>query len=77
MSSHRATPEEIEQEIAQQREQLADTVTELHRRLDVRTRAGEKLDEVRRQPVVLAGLAVGGVAVVALVVWRVRSRRHP
>jgi uncharacterized protein YllA (UPF0747 family) len=75
MSNHRATPEEIEQDIERQRDELAATVTELHHRLDVKSRAGEKLDELRHRPAVLAAVGLGAVGLVALVVWR--RRRHP
>ena len=41
------TPEEIEADIARQREELAATVTELHARLDVKARTRAKAAELR------------------------------
>ena len=41
------TPDEIEADIARQREELAATVTELHARLDVKARTRAKAAELR------------------------------
>ena len=72
------TPEEIEAEIARQREELAATVTELHARLDVKARTKAKAAELRGRAttpdgkpdprVVAAAVAVVVLAGVAL--WR-------
>lgn len=64
------TPEEIEADIARQRAELAGTVTELQAKLDVKTRARRKVDELGGPPVVLG--AAGGLVllVVVLKVWR-------
>lgn len=76
------TPQEIEAEIAAQREQLAATVDQLGAKLDVKTRAQEKVSDLRDRattdsgrprPEVLA--AAGSLLAMAavLVVWRVRQ----
>ena len=72
------TPEEIEADIARQREELAATVTELHARLDVKTRTKAKAAELRGRAttpdgkpdprVVAAAVAVVVLAGVAF--WR-------
>jgi len=72
------TPEEIEADIARQREELAATVTELHARLDVKARTKAKAAELRGRAttpdgkpdprVVAAAVAVVVLAGVAL--WR-------
>ena len=54
-----STPQQLEADLERQREELAETITELHERLDV-----------RRQPKVLAIAGVAVVAVVGLVLWR-------
>ncbi len=74
MSQHKTSPEEIEADIARQRDELAATVAELQYRLDVKSRSAEKLAELRSRPPVVAGLALALVAVVGLVVWRARSK---
>ncbi len=75
------TPDEIEADIARQREELAATVTELHARLDVKARTRAKAAELRGRAttpdgnpdprVVAAAVAVVVLAGVAL--WR---RQH-
>ncbi len=74
-----STPEEMEAEIAAQRERLADTVDELAARLDVKTRAQQKLasfkDSATTQsgsprPEVLAAAASLIAMAVVLVAWR-------
>lgn len=64
------TPEQIEAEIEAQREQLAQTVDQLSAKLDIKSRASEKLTELRSRPDVLTGAALAFVAVAALVWWR-------
>ena len=66
------TPDQIEADIERQREQLAATVTQLHARLDMKTRAKRKLDELIGRPEIAAAGVLGVVALVALVVWRRR-----
>lgn len=61
-----STPQEIEADIAQQREQLAATIDQLHARLQVRTRS------TARTVAVTAGVALAGL--LALTVWR-RARQ--
>ena len=75
------TPDEIEADIARQREELAATVTELHARLDVKARARAKAAELRGRAttpdgkpnprVVAAAVAIAVLAGVAF--WR---RQH-
>jgi hypothetical protein len=64
------TPEQIEAEIEAQREHLAQTVDQLGAKLDVKSRASEKLAELRSRPDILAGAALTFVAALALVWWR-------
>jgi hypothetical protein len=72
------TPEEIEADIARQREELAATVTELHARLDVKARTKAKAAELRGRattpdgkpdPRVLAA-AVAVVVLAGIAFWR-------
>jgi hypothetical protein len=64
------TQEELEAEIAVQRAQLADTVDQLSRKLDVKAQAKARLDRVGPAQIAVGLGAV--VAVVALVWWRRR-----
>ena len=71
------TPEEIEADIAVQREQLAGTIDALSSKLDVKSQARAKVADVRdrattdsgrpRTELIVAGLAA--VTVVVAVVW--------
>jgi hypothetical protein len=81
MSDTRQTPDQIEADIERQREELAATVTQLHARLDVKTRAKGKVNELKDRATTdtgkprpdLAAVAVlAVVAVVGLAVWRAR-----
>jgi hypothetical protein len=72
------TPEEIEADIARQREELAASVTELHARLDVKARTKAKAAELRGRattpdgkpdPRVLAA-AVAVVVLAGVAFWR-------
>jgi MYXO-CTERM domain-containing protein len=81
MSSNGSTPEQLEADIARQRDALAETVDALHDRLDVKSRARGKAAELKARattadgsprPDLLAGAALAAVLVVALVVWRRR-----
>ncbi|MCD4524632.1 DUF3618 domain-containing protein [Nocardioides sp. cx-173] len=83
MSDNGPTPEEIEADIARQREALAETVDALQHKLDVKTRAKGKATELKERattdtgavrPDLAAGAAAGVVLLVALVVWRRRHR---
>ena len=78
------TPEELEAEVARQREQLAETVDDLAAKLDVKSQAQQKVAALKDsattadgspRPEVLA--AAGSLAAMALVliVWRLR-RNH-
>lgn len=87
MSDHRAeprTPEQIEAEIALQRERLADTVDELTAKLDVKSRAQAKVaslkdsatnDSGTPRPEVLAAAGSLVAMTVVLLLWRHR-RSH-
>jgi uncharacterized protein YllA (UPF0747 family) len=68
----RETQERLEREIAQQREELAGTVSALQAKLDVKAHARDRIQELRRNPALLGGVAVAVVAATALVVWRRR-----
>lgn len=78
MSSNGSSPEQIEADIERQREQLADTVTQLQSRLDVKTRAKQRASELRDRATTdsgrprpeVIGAAVATVAVVGLLLWR-------
>jgi hypothetical protein len=72
--STKQTPEEIQADIARQRDELASTVTELQYRLDVKARGREKLVELSGRPAVRIGTVVAVVAVVGLIVRRIRAR---
>jgi len=64
--------DELERQIEQQREELADTVSALQAKLDVKAQAKRRVGEVRRHPAPLIGVAAVAVALTALVVWRRR-----
>jgi MYXO-CTERM domain-containing protein len=66
------TPEELELQIAQQREELANTVDALQAKFDVKAKAKHKAGELRQQPALVGGVAFAALALVALVVWRRR-----
>jgi MYXO-CTERM domain-containing protein len=81
MSSNGSTPEQLEADIARQRDALAETVDALHQRLDVRSRAKGKAAELKDRattdtgsprPDLTAAAALGVVLVLALVAWRRR-----
>ena len=82
MSSNGTTPEQIEADIARQREELATTVNQLQAKVDVKARAQDKAAELKDRATTASGkprpdLTVAAAAAVALVVglvvWR---RRH-
>jgi hypothetical protein len=72
-----STPEEIQAEIEQKREQLAETVDLLTHKLDVKAQASAKVYELKDRATTpegkprpdLLGAAVGAVVVIGLVVW--------
>ena len=75
------TPEQLEAEIAQQREQLADTVDQLAAKLDVKSRAQEKVsalkdsattDTGRPRPEVVGAAGSLVAMAVVLLLWRRR-----
>ena len=83
MSDQHKTPEELEAEIALQREQLAGTVDELAAKLDVKSQAQQKVaslkdsattDDGRPRNEVLA--AAGSLVAMAVVLLLWRRRRH-
>ncbi|MGA9749224.1 MAG: DUF3618 domain-containing protein [Nocardioides sp.] len=61
-----------EAEVERNREQLAGTVDALQAKLDVKSRAQAKLQEVKGRPVLLAGSSAAIVGLVALLWWRRR-----
>ncbi|RNL78889.1 DUF3618 domain-containing protein [Nocardioides marmorisolisilvae] len=65
------SPEHLEQKVALQRDQLAQTVDQLSAKLDVKHRAADRVARTPK-PVLLAPVVLA-VAVVGLVVWR---RKH-
>ncbi len=76
------TPQEIEADIAAQRDQLADTVDQLTAKLDVKSRAQEKASELKDRATTDSGKprpevlgAAGSLLAMALVLiwWRRRS----
>ena len=77
-----SSPEAIEADIERQREELADTVSALHDRLDVKARARQKAAELKDRATTdagkprpeLAALVAAAVAagVAGFVVWRRR-----
>ena len=78
------TPEQIEAEIARQREQLAGTVDQLAAKLDVKARARARIHTLQQRttdesgnprPEVLAAAGSLLAMAVVLVVWRIR-RTH-
>jgi type VI protein secretion system component VasF len=71
--SRTQSPEELEQQIAQQRESLAHTVDALQAKLDVKAHAQHKAHEISRSPAWIGGAVAVVIAVGAFVVWR---RRH-
>ena len=71
MSTNGTSPEQLEADIARQREELATTIDELHAKLDVKTRLTETVD--RNRPQFAAAAAVMVALTVGLLVWR---RRH-
>jgi len=81
MSTNGTSPEQIEADIARQREELAATVSQLEAKLDVKTRAKHKLAELKERATTPSGLprpqvlvvGVAAVALVGLLAWR---RRH-
>ena len=80
--SDQRTPEEIEADIAQQREQLADTVDQLAAKLDVKSQAQAKVHELQDRATTDDGkprpevLAAAGSLVAMVVVLVVLSRRR-
>lgn len=71
--AHRADTAALEADIARQRAALAETVQDLHDRLDVKARAREKAQDIRQRPQVAVAGAGAVLALVALVVWRRRK----
>ncbi len=78
-----SSPDAIEADIERQRDELAETVSALQDRLDVKRRAKEKAAELRDRATTddgkprpeVAAVAVAAVAgLVGLVVWRRRRR---
>jgi hypothetical protein len=72
-----STPEDIEFEIEQKREQLAETVDLLAHKLDVKAQASAKVDDLKDRATTsegkprpeLLGAAAGAVVLIGLLVW--------
>ena len=78
-SASGGTPEEIEADIARQREQLAATVNELQAKLDVKTRARAKAADIKDRATTADGKPtpqVLGAAAVAVLVAGLALLRH-
>lgn len=84
MADQHKTPEELEAEIAVQREQLAGTVDELAAKLDVKSQAQQKVaslkdsattDDGRPRNEVLAAAGSLVAMAVVLLLWRRRTDR--
>ena len=76
-----ADPEQVEREIEQTRQELADTVGGLAQKTDVKghvkakveetkAAASERVETAKSRPVI--PLAIGAVAAVAVIVWAIR-----
>lgn len=81
MSSNGTSPEQLEADIARQREDLAVTVDRLQAKLDVKARAQDKAHELkdrattadgRPRPDLTAAAVAAVVLVAGLLVWRRR-----
>ncbi|HEY0642182.1 MAG TPA: DUF3618 domain-containing protein [Nocardioides sp.] len=79
MADDPRTPEQLEADVAAQREQLAGTVDELAAKLDVKSQAQEKVaslkdsattDDGKPRPEVLAAVGSLVAMAVVLIVWR-------
>lgn len=77
-----SSPEELEADIAEQREQLAETIDALTAKLDVKSQAKAKAADVRDRattdtgkprPELLVGAGVVVALVVGVLVWRHRT----
>jgi Protein of unknown function (DUF3618) len=72
-----STPDDIQADIEQQREQLAETVDQLTHKLDVKAQASAKVDELKDRATTddgkprpeLIGAVAGAVVVVGLLIW--------
>ena len=72
-----STPEDIQAEIEQQREQLAETVDQLTHKLDVKAQARAKADQLKDRATTdegkprpeLIGVAAGAFVVIGLLIW--------
>lgn len=78
------SPDQLEADVARQREELADTVDALHAKLDVKTRATDRAHELvdrattdsgKPRPQVVAAAVATLALVGGLVVLRVRHSR--
>ena len=81
MTSNGTSPEALEADLARQREELAATVTQLHTKLDVKSRARGKATELKDRATTADGkprpdLTVAAVLAVALVAGLVTWRRR-
>jgi F0F1-type ATP synthase assembly protein I len=67
-------PEEIREEIEETREELGDTVAAVTEKTDVKKQAQAKVDEVKAASPDTPALAIAGVLVGLLVLWRLLRR---
>ncbi|MBI2246270.1 MAG: DUF3618 domain-containing protein [Nocardioides sp.] len=81
MSSNGTSPQQLEADIARQREDLATTVDQLHAKLDVKARAQDKAHELkdrattadgRPRPDLTAAAVAAAVLAAGLLAWRRR-----
>lgn len=81
MSSNGTSPQQLEADIARQREDLATTVDQLHAKLDVKARAQDKAHELkdrattadgRPRPDLTAATVAAVVLAAGLLAWRRR-----
>ena len=79
MTSNGTSPQALEADLARQREELAATVTQLHAKLDVKSRAQDKVVELKDRattangkprPDLTVAAALALTLVAGLLVWR-------
>jgi hypothetical protein len=68
------TAEDLRRDIEQTREELGDTAAALGAKADVKSRAKERVNEIKSNPPVPLLAAAGVIAVVAVVTFVVRRR---
>jgi len=66
MTTQNPTPEQLEADIAAQRERLADTVDQLSQKLDVKAQARERLSRLGPQHI---AAGIGAAALLGALLW--------